>query len=362
MIHGKKLFEQALDMLERGMLGEYKGIPINSMPAVSKMLCNLQRGTYYLVGGDTGSGKTTMVDQMFLFDPFTYINSEYNTNKYKLDILYFSYEITAVRKLIKFITKLLYNVTGKVYSLQHLLSMGDYHLTKDVYEAAIGLFHVMEPFLDVLEVYETPFTATQFEYVIRRHLSLTGKFYKVKETGEETYVANDPSYYRFLILDHVGLASAMGVTNLKGVIDDYSTILVKYRNMVNLSPVVVAQYNRDLSKAQDDKPRPPKLSDFKETGKTQDDCNVAFGIYDPARYRVPEFMQYPIAPAPGTNEGFGDMFRSLHNLKARDGETGWRKALVYHGALGHFIELPKPDVLSAGVKSISEYKILSGKV
>ena len=92
------IFDASLGRIKDGKYGLNKGIPhhLNKlepyMPAINK-------GTYYLIGADTGSGKTAFVDDLFLYNTFDYYMA--NKDKMKLNINYFSLEIDSVNKIVK---------------------------------------------------------------------------------------------------------------------------------------------------------------------------------------------------------------------------------------------------------------------
>ena len=81
----------------------------------------------------------------------------------------------------------------------------------------------------------------------------------------------------------------------------------------------------------------PKLSDFKDSGNTQQDANVIFALFSPHRHELESFRGYDI-------KKLKDRFRSLSLLKNRDGASDIRIGLQFVGEVGYFKELPKlPD-------------------
>ena len=78
----------------------------------------------------------------------------------------------------------------------------------------------------------------------------------------------------------------------------------------------------------------PKLSDFKDSGNTQQDANVIMTLFSPRRHELEKFRGYDIAK-------LKDRFRSVSVLKNRDGEADVRVGLQFVGEVGYFRELPK---------------------
>lgn len=78
----------------------------------------------------------------------------------------------------------------------------------------------------------------------------------------------------------------------------------------------------------------PQLSDFKESGNTQEDANVVLALFSPQRYEIPRFRDYDIVK-------MRNRFRSLSILKNRDGEADKVLGMEFIGEVGTFNELPK---------------------
>lgn len=80
----------------------------------------------------------------------------------------------------------------------------------------------------------------------------------------------------------------------------------------------------------------PSLDKLGDSKKTQRACHLIYGLFDPWRYGVNEFMKYK------TNK-LKDNARFLFVLKNNDGASNKVVPLWFHGASGVFRELPTPD-------------------
>ena len=78
----------------------------------------------------------------------------------------------------------------------------------------------------------------------------------------------------------------------------------------------------------------PKLSDFKDTGNTQQDANIIMSLFSPRRHELETFRGYDI-------KKLKDRFRSLSILKNRDGAADVRVGLQFVGEVGYFQEIAK---------------------
>lgn len=117
--------------------------------------------------------------------------------------------------------------------------------------------------------------------------------------------------------------------------------MIILRNKCYHSPVLVQQLSRSLSSTDRFKLNKvePQLSDFKESGNTQEDANVVLALFSPRRYEIPEFRKYKIGL-------LKDRFRSLSILKNRDGEADKILGMCFIGETGSFYELPKGEELT----------------
>jgi replicative DNA helicase len=110
---------------------------------------------------------------------------------------------------------------------------------------------------------------------------------------------------------------------------------VFFRNIFGFSFIVVSQFNRGIEgmdrKAND--AQEPQLSDFKETGSTQEDANLVLGLFNPFRYGLDMHRGYPISK-------LQRRYRSVHVLKNRGGKDGLAIGMHFMGETGKFKELP----------------------
>jgi replicative DNA helicase len=114
--------------------------------------------------------------------------------------------------------------------------------------------------------------------------------------------------------------------------------MIILRNKCFHSPVLIQQLSRAISTADRFKLGrvEPQLSDFKESGCTQEDANVVIALFSPQRYDIETFKEYNITK-------LRDRFRSLSVLKNRDGEADKLLGMMFIGEVGVFKELPPPQ-------------------
>lgn len=342
-------FDEVKLAIDRGKDGLNCGIPLR-FDRVMECIPGIQQETYYCVGGELGTGKTSFVDDMFVSSPIDYLlNNETNV---KLKIIYYSFEISKVAKLAKMIARKIYDDRGIYCDINYILSKGKNRISEEIYNIVMDTkdyFYHME---DVLEIRDVPENPTGISKHLRQFAEQNGKFNHESEFVVK-YMPNNPNLIVVIIMDHVGLLRQEQGFSKKQTIDKMSEYLVYYRNKCRFSAVTVQQLNRSVSSAtrfQIDRVE-PQLSDFKESGVTQEDANIVLALFNPFRYAIESFHGY-------NTKIMREHFRSLHLLKNRDGAADKDVGLHYFTKIGKFNELPKSEEL----KTELDYKLILNSI
>ena len=67
-----KIFDGVIENINRGKEGLNSGLTMG-FKRLTQYIPNIQQGTYYVVGGETSSGKTAFVDNSFIYNPYDYL-------------------------------------------------------------------------------------------------------------------------------------------------------------------------------------------------------------------------------------------------------------------------------------------------
>ena len=121
------------------------------------------------------------------------------------------------------------------------------------------------------------------------------------------------------------------------------------RDRYGYSPVIVSQFNRDISSPMRLKNGDvePQLEDFADSSQTQNDADVVLALFDPMRYKVQDPSGYDLNKL---RDEFGaKYFRSLRLIKNSYGEDDVRIGLGFLGQIGMFKELPKIKYMNENV-------------
>jgi len=317
-------YESFLKMIRRGQQGMNRGLSFD-MPRFSKIVPDLQKSMYYLIGGEPGTGKTSFADDVMFLKPF---EDALKKNK-PIKGLYYSFEVDTLSKVSKIVSKRLYEQKNVLVSSGDLLGYNENKLPEHNYLEAKSYKDYFEDLFSKFKFYDYAKTPEQIKKDLLSFSETVGKW------DGDTFIENDPNCTYLIIIDHLGLVGRGGMTK-KEAMDTLSSILVFFRNQCKMTFVVIQQFNRSLSSTDrfNIKRVVPQISDFADTSNPIQDCNKAFGLFSPGRYGFEEYAGYRINP-------LEDRFRTLHILKNREGISDRTLPLEFIGEVGYFREYEK---------------------
>lgn len=346
-------FEKLNEEVNKGLSGNNNGIPMG-FDRLNRYI-GIRKSMFFLVGGNTGSGKTSFIDDCFVLNPFDFYISKKNKTDIKLKIIYRSMERSSTYKYAKWICRRIFLDHGVSISVNKLLGWTE-KMNEDEYNLFLSYQSYMEQMKDVITVIEGPENPVGIAKELRAYALKNGKIVQKDPDDEysKVYVPNDPNEITIVIIDHIGLLkTTKDQPTKKEAIDKMSNELQYARDFFGYTPVVVSQFNRSISnpmrlKAGDVE---PQLEDFSDSSSTQNDADVVLALFDPMRYKVEDTSGYDLNKL--KDEYGGKYFRSLRLLKNSYGEDDIRIGLGFLGMLGIFKELPrKRDITDADYESI----------
>lgn len=350
-------WQQFIDSIEKGKQGLNKGIPIG-LPKFSNKITNVQRRKYITIGGSTGSGKTAFVDNQFVLEPFDYLES--NNSPFSLEVIYYCLEIPVVDKITKLVAAKIARDYGIKVDEKIIHSEGNYDIPPDVEAIIKDYKEYFSKLLNKVIFFRGSLTPNFLYKDIMGYVESRGQIIRDNKGIIVNYIPKNPQLITEIIIDHSNLITPNeeDKNSKKIAIDRTSQMLVFFRNMFNHSPIVISQYNRAIEgmdrKKQES--QEPQLSDFKETGSTQEDANLVLGLFYPYKFGLDTHRGYPVSK-------LGNNYRSLHILKNRNGEDNIALGLRFDGKTGRFSELPtmkdikeNPEALNKILKEINDDK------
>jgi replicative DNA helicase len=347
------IFDNFLKYVEEGRKGLNKGIPMG-FSRLDKFLRGLQKKKYYLVGANTGVGKTAFVDQAFIINPYNWIVK--NNAKESLKVFYYSFEIDTESKIAKWVSYQLYMDERILVDPEHILGMDmesetdtKNRLSDELLEKIKKYKDHFDKMMESITFEDVPMGPTAIFKQVQEYCESVGTHVKYtrivggKEKEISYYKPNNPNEYVVIVIDHIGLLRQEKTkgefTTKKQLIDKMSTYLIELRNKYRTIPVVVSQFNREMGDIQRQrfKELTPQLEDFKDSGNTQEDCNVAIGLFSPKRYNIPRYLEYDLK---GPGYDVLDNFRAAFVVKNRGGRDGASLGMRFLGHCGYYEEIP----------------------
>ena len=330
-------FELLRHEVEKGLAGRNSGIPMG-FNRLNKYI-GIRKSIYFLVGGLTGSGKTSFIDDAFVLNPFDWYISQ-RTPGIKVRIIYRSMERSRTYKLAKWISRKIFLDHGMIVPVGKMLGWND-KLTKDEHDLFLMYEDYMNHMQDVITIIDGPENPVGIAKELKAHALQNGRIEQLDDFNK-CYIPNNENEITLVIIDHIGLLKlTKDQPTKKQAIDKMSDELRYARDFYGYTPVVVSQFNRDISNPIRIKNGDvePQLEDFAESSSTQNDADVVLALFDPMRYKVADPSGYDLNKL---KDEFGaKYFRSLRLIKNSYGEDDLRIGLGFMGQIGMFKELPK---------------------
>lgn len=333
-----------------------QGLTQEQIPMGFERLSNhvgIRKATYYLIGGYTGSGKTSLLDDAFVLNPYDWVISNKNTSGLKLKIFYFSMERRKNYKLGKWLSRKIFLEQGIMLPVNRILGWVPkaYKLTSSEQELVDSYKDYFNTMLNsVVTIIENPQNPMGIKKTIDKYALENGKYEQIDEHNK-IYIPNNPDEVVLIVYDHIGLlkketrkypnGDIIRLSTKKEIIDQTSEDARKFRDVYGYSPIFLSQFNRDIANPIRIKNGDvePALEDFKDSGSTQEDGDIVMALFDVMRYKVPDPSGYDLTRL--KNQDGAKMYRSLKIIKNSYGPDDLRLGLGFQPIIGHFRELPK---------------------
>lgn len=344
-------FELLKQEVEKGLGGKNGGIPMG-FNRLNRYV-GIRKSMYYLVGGLTGSGKTSFIDDAFVLNPVDWaLSKEGLDSGIKVKVWYRSMERSRTYKLAKWVSRKIFIDQGIIIPVGKLLGWTD-KLTKDEHDLFLYYKDYIEQLSDIVTIIDGPENPVGIAKDLKKYALERGSIEQLDEFNK-VYIPDNPNEITIVVIDHIGLLKLTSTQpTKKQAIDKMSDELRYARDFYGYTPVVVSQFNRDISNPIRIKNGDvePQLEDFADSSQTQNDADVVLALFDPMRYKVADPSGYNLDKL---KDDYGaKYFRSLRLIKNSYGEDDVRIGLGFMGQIGMFKELPrKKDITDADYESI----------
>lgn len=337
--------------VNKGLAGKNKGIPMGFDRLTNYV--GIRKGMYYLIGGNTGSGKTSFIDDAFVLNPVDWaLSKEGLASGVKVKVWYRSMERSRAYKMAKWMSRKIFIDQGILIPVAKLLGWKE-TMTKDEHDLYLHYKDYMNELCEVVTLIDGPENPVGIAKELKAYALERGKIEQMDEWNK-MYVPDDPNEITLIVIDHVGLLkTTTAQPTKKDAIDKMSDELRFARDFYGHSPVVVSQFNRSISNPTRIKNGDvePQLEDFADSSSTQNDADVVMGLFDPIRYKVADPSGYDLDKLV---DSYGaKYFRSVRVIKNSYGEDDIRIGMGFLGQVGMFKELPrKKDITESDYEAI----------
>jgi hypothetical protein len=283
----------------RGMQGLNEGLN-NGMGRANEFIHGLQRSTGYLIGAPSGCGKTTLADYMHLLCP--HFDAKKKGIKFK--VVYFSWELSKVRKKIRFASAFIANRYHIRLPVSYILSKGKHKCSDEHWEIVKAIEPEVEEMFDSIQMHNEPCNSRRFIQILNKVARENGTFKTmttIDEFGDKQevvtgYTPKDPNAIIEVIIDHISYATEDPGATLKQTIDRISKACVWYRNICGFSYTIIQQFGSDMQttdrrKFDKNEAAPMKL-DFADSKYTVNDSDIVWGLISPFNMGFPEYKGY----------------------------------------------------------------------
>lgn len=329
--------KSVLNIIRRGLEGKNIGLP-SGLPLLDKYTYGIQKSFIYLIGADTGAGKTSLaINYLYamLIDIFKRIDQwEANGkigNKPGLEVKFFTLEMSAEVLMVKLLSQYIYDKYSVIIPIKEIFSF-----EKPLESKKIEVINDCKLWMKRVEEHVHFITTRvgwkELDQQLKEMFSKHGAFYQDKE-GNEVYVIdkNKEDYTFSCFVDHIGLLAGS-----KEDKDKCSDILIKYRDMCTLTSFAVQQLNRNFksNSRRETNFRYIQIDDFKGTSSFSDAANIIIGIFFAYREKDLNCLGYRV-------DILETRFRMIQLLKHRFGDGDFNIGCCFYGEVGKWIELPE---------------------
>ena len=351
-------FELLKKEVDAGLDGRNGGIPMG-FDRLNRYI-GIRKSMYFLVGGLTGSGKTSFIDDAFILNPFDWYIMQKDP-KIKLRIIYRSMERSKTYKLAKWVGRKIFLDHGVIVPVPKLLGWTD-KMSKDEHDLFLMYEDYIRGMEDVITIIDGAENPVGIAKELKAHAEENGEIVQLDKYNKK-YIPNNENEITIVVIDHVGLLkTTTAQPTKKQAIDKMSDELRYARDFFGYTPVVVSQFNRDISNPMRLKNGDvePQLEDFADSSSTQNDADVVLALFDPARYKVEDTSGYNLSKL---KDDYGaKYYRSLRLIKNSYGEDDVRIGLGFLGQIGMFKELKKrKDITDSDYTAVVNKTFFLGK-
>lgn len=321
-----------------GKDGKNKGVALG-MPRLDRYV-TLRKKLYYMIMGNTGSGKSSLLYDAFILNPLDIMLE--TRSEIKLKYILFSMERSKIYIQAKWLIRKIFLMEGILIPISKLLNWGNESLSEKEYQLVLeyeDYFNFLEKHI---EIYEGAYSPDNIFRIVKNYAEENGEEEQIGEF-KKIYKPHDESELVIVAADHFGLTrTTKKHPTKKQAIDGLSENFQYFRDHLNYSVIGVNQLNRDMSNPIYTKMDSfePHLDNAKETGNTTEAADVVLSLFDPLRFNTNDKFYGNVEKFKCPESGH-KYFRSIKILKNSYGIDSSSIGVAFQGETGTFKELPR---------------------
>lgn len=334
-------FTEFKEQLDKGINNENLWLPLSQGKLGSSIMFG--KGMYFLFGGLPGSGKTAIVDTMFVLEPYRW----WLKNRHKVAVkpfwIYRSMERSKHLKIAKWLCYMLFVDHKILIDVPTLMGWPNklYDLDKNILSIINSykeFFEEMEKHIIIIDGTKNPTGIKDFatKFALSR-----GEVVQIDQYNKK-YVQHNPNEIFIHVTDHVGkITRESDLKTDKAILDKHSEYMGYLRDFYGFSIIDISQLNREIEDTfravKTDLDVQPK--DFKGTADLYENADVVIGLMNPYKLQVYDYADYKISEF--VNNRNYNRFRGLKVIKNSYGIDDFRLGYQFYGENGLMVELPK---------------------
>lgn len=329
------------ERFDRGLAGEYAGLN-NGLNRINNYIFGQQKACYVLVGGQSGTYKTTFCDHWV-----QNVVEDAESKGIPIDLPYYSFEIDRQTKEANWMSAIIFKKHGEIIEPERIKGLGSFRCTpaqRDLVQKEIEyLDHLMSKITWRFDAINPTGIYHELWQIAEKNGKIIWEEYSI---GGETkkrvigYVPNDPRRVVLAVLDHYAKLRTERGFALKENIDKQSDYAIQLRNLFGHSFLKVQQFNQGLSSVERMKYQgvdlTPQQSDFRDSTTPFTDADIVLGLMNPSKLGLKFCMGYDV-------QQLGESLAVLKIIKNRLSRDNIAFGLSVDPRKGSIRELPLPN-------------------
>lgn len=344
------MFKELLsEDIEKGIKGENIGIP-TGFSILDKNINGIQKSLYTIVGGNSGTGKTSFVDLAYVLNPYKWWKENRENTKVKIKWIYNSMERNTKYKLAKWVCLKLFQDHKIILDVPTMLGWQgkkfeiDSDLKKLIFKTGEYFDEMFsDKVIDIIDGGQNP---TGIRNYLIDFAKKNGEIIQINDFTRR-YKPFDKNLYVIVVNDHIGklLGESRGGIPLddKQLLDKHSEYMGDCRDRYGMIIIDICQFNRSIGSIDRMKTKSvsPEPDDFKGSGDMYENADVALGLFNPYKFKINDFLGYEIPKF--VSPSGENRFRSVSIVKNSYGADDIIIGMNFLGENGNFRELPTSE-------------------